>query len=130
MRYTRYADDLFFSSDALPGENLLQAIARAVKAKGFAIQPRKSRVMGPNERRMVTGLSVARRAQPQRKLRRALRARFHQAGLRPEAFVKEVDALSGWASYVKMYDSVVGSGYVEIASRVRSLSQAAYSEGP
>ena len=121
LRYSRYADDLFFSGPTLIPAGFAASVSRIVGAGGFRIHQRKSRVMGPNERRVVTGLVVSERAHPPRKLRRQLRARFHQARLRPDEFVREGASLAGWASYVNMYDPHLGSEYLGISRVVLSL---------
>ena len=122
LRYSRYADDLFFSgADQIP-RNFAATVRRIVAAYGFRIHARKSTVKGPRQRRVVTGLVVSDRAQPPRTLRRQLRARFHQARLHPEQFTEEIGSLGGWASYVNMYDPALGSQYLKIAQDVRSLA--------
>jgi RNA-directed DNA polymerase len=118
MQYTRYADDLSFSSMDLPPPDVVRRIRDSLLQHGFAVHPRKIRLRGPTERREVTGLVVSRKAQPSRRLRRALRARFHQANLHPEAFADDAARLSGWASYVNMYDPALGQRYLAIAARV------------
>jgi hypothetical protein len=60
-RYTRYADDLAFSwhGDARADiGNLLHAVTAIVKAEGFAIHPKKTRVMRKGARQQLTGMIV------------------------------------------------------------------------
>ena len=70
-RYTRYADDLTFSlhGDAArpakkadggrdPVGRLIRAVTAIVKAEGFTIHPKKTRVMRKGGRQKVTGLVV------------------------------------------------------------------------
>jgi hypothetical protein len=123
MAYTRYADDLFFSGHELPSRRLLTHIAEAIGRHSFRVNKTKTRVMGPNERRAITGLVVSDRAQPPRKLRRALRARFHQAGRYPDKFVESAPSLLGWASYISMFDPVLGAKYHSVARIVQSRAQ-------
>jgi len=121
MTYTRYADDLLFSGETLPSEKVIALISRTVGRHGFRLNLKKTRVMGPNERRTAVGLVLSGRAQPPRWLRRRLRGVFHRAQLRPAEFVKDVQRLYGWASYIKMFDVALGEKYAAIAEKVRAI---------
>ncbi len=126
LTYSRYADDLFFSGPSLPSEGFVKKVERALATGGFRINAKKTRVAGPNERRAVTGFSITSasgRPQPIRRQRRELRLMFHRAESQPSALVDQALSLSGWASYVNMYDPVLGAEYREIAARVRSLTR-------
>jgi hypothetical protein len=60
-RYTRYADDLAFSGDddfARRHRGLLVAVARIASEEGFALNPRKTRIMRHNTRQRITGLVI------------------------------------------------------------------------
>ncbi len=93
LEYTRYADDITFSSRAgvfpiavairaheggaayavEPGEGLV----RAIGASGFEINPKKVRLQGRGVRQSVTGLTVNVRPTVDRKRLRRLRAMIH-----------------------------------------------------
>jgi len=75
-RYTRYADDLTFSgSDRSAIERAMQAAQRILLDQhALKLNPRKSRIIGPSGRRVVTGATVNDRVLPSRKLRREIRA--------------------------------------------------------
>ncbi len=123
LTYSRYADDLTFSSNNPIPKDLIAQIERLVTANSFRINKGKSRLLGPGQRRMTTGLVVNVKAQPVRWLRRRLRARFHQAALRPNRFKEEASQLLGWAAYVNMYDPSKGKRYLAVANRVVAISQ-------
>lgn len=120
LHYSRYADDLFFSGADPIKPGFAARVSRTVSAEGFRLNSEKSRMMGPSQRRIVTGLVISEKAQPPRELRRRLRARFHQAGLRPDLLGADSAALTGWASYVNMYDPDLGSEYLQVARLVLS----------
>jgi retron-type reverse transcriptase len=82
LAYTRYADDLTFSGQASLEPRLgwfLGAVERIILAEGFALNPKKTRILRRHCRQMVTGLVVNERPSvPRRELRR-LRAILHRA---------------------------------------------------
>ncbi len=93
LTYTRYADDITFSTDLATfppavatrrtlSEDLLQveagdALREAVKRSGFTINPSKVRLQGRYGRQSVTGLSVNERVNVTRERIRRLRAILH-----------------------------------------------------
>ena len=79
--YTRYADDLTFSS-AHPSERigyLLARIRHITGDEGFAVNEKKTRVLKPAARQTVTGITVNTQASTSRRTRRQLRAILHNA---------------------------------------------------
>lgn len=123
LSYSRYADDLTFSSDEPIPESAVNEVRAVIKKARFAINEEKVRNAGPGQRLLTTGLVVNVKAHPMRTLRRKLRARFYQAKLKPRRFLKEAHQLLGWAAYVNSYDPVRGADYLKIASEVVRLSQ-------
>ena len=89
--YTRYADDLTFSSAGSPSANagdtpappnvamLLARVRHIVQEEGFAINPRKGRVQRAAGRQTVTGVVVNDRPSVPREEVRRLRAILHNA---------------------------------------------------
>jgi hypothetical protein len=109
-RYTRYADDLTFST-ADPAANvgrLLSAVERIASDEGFVLNAKKTAVMRAPNRQVVTGLVVGATLRLSRKDLRRLRAFLHQcdrAGIGAISSRIGKDALSvarGHLSYVKM----------------------------
>lgn len=84
--YTRYADDLTFSSNTPEQVGLLKkAVAAIVESEGFALNPAKTRIMRSGRQQSVTGVVVNQVAGLSRQERRRLRAALHQAGGQPDA---------------------------------------------
>ena len=86
--YTRYADDLTFSTGnaAAVAEShadqtgyLLARLRHIVADEGFCVNEKKTRVLRPNAAQTVTGIVVNRRPGVPRKLVRRLRAILHRA---------------------------------------------------
>jgi retron-type reverse transcriptase len=118
VTYTRYADDLSFSSDKpIPGP-FRRAVSRAIGGFGFTINPDKSRLMGPRCRREVTGLTVNEKVSVPRETRRKLRARFHQAALEPKKHTADKAVLLGYAVWISQYHPRDGKRFREIAEAI------------
>jgi len=78
--YTRYADDLSFSGDAVGKvRGLLRGVEAILKSEGYAPHPDKTRVMYKGQRQKVTGLVVNAKPAVPRRERRRLRAILHNA---------------------------------------------------
>ena len=79
--YTRYADDLTFSTTQPEAQvgRLLAAVRHMVQRQGFAVNEKKTRVLRPNTRQSVTGIVVNEKPSSPRPLRRRLRAILHNA---------------------------------------------------
>ena len=115
--YTRYADDLTFSSDAADASvhRLIRAVEGIVSGEGFVVHPGKTRVMRRASRQEVTGLVVNDRLGVPRRLVRRWRATLFQVrrdgpggkrfGLGSDVFA----SLSGFAAFVHMVDEARGA---------------------
>lgn len=84
--YTRYADDLTFSISAevaarrqTSARKLISGVQAIVQSEGFRLNERKSRVLRPSSRQLVTGVVVNEQTSPPRELLRRLRAILHRA---------------------------------------------------
>ncbi|MES2006331.1 MAG: reverse transcriptase family protein [Bacteroidota bacterium] len=75
--YTRYADDLYFSSDSdLPS---LPSIEKIIGSHGFSLSPQKTKYMNRGRKQYVTGLTVFDHVRPHvsRSIKRNLRLELH-----------------------------------------------------
>jgi retron-type reverse transcriptase len=78
--YTRYADDLTFSSDSPESANdLRKVVQRIVAEEQFAVNTAKTRLARRSARQTVTGLVVNDGISTPRQLRRRMRAILHNA---------------------------------------------------
>jgi retron-type reverse transcriptase len=78
--YTRYADDLSFSSQSRERIGYLLARIRHITAdEGFVVNEKKTRVLKPAARQTVTGVTVNVEPSVSRRKRRELRAILHNA---------------------------------------------------
>ena len=77
LYYSRYADDLTFSSDSIiPTDTILDVIL-LIKENGFEMNKKKLRVQSSNRRQTVTGLTVNEKVNVDRKLLKKIRAMLH-----------------------------------------------------
>ena len=116
-RYTRYADDLTFSwhGDARPQVGaLLRGVAMIVRAEGFEVHAKKTRVMRAGARQKVTGLVVnqAPAERPTTRVprvtQRALRAATKNRELGRSGKGETLEQLKGMAAFVMMTDAARG----------------------
>lgn len=89
FEYTRYADDLSFSSPS--GERLgllLRAVRAIVEEEGFRLHPDKTSIQRKGRCQRVTGVVVNQVAGLSRQERRRLRAALHQSGGNPDGTLR------------------------------------------
>jgi RNA-directed DNA polymerase len=80
LTYTRYADDMTFSSDENFGiKKFIAKITNLALQEGFVIKRNKTRMLTPNMRQEVTGLVVNRKVNVNRKFIHNLRAMIEYA---------------------------------------------------
>ncbi len=125
--YTRYADDLTFSGDEsarkLAGK-LLWRVKQIVMAEGFTPHPDKQHVMRSAQRQSVTGIVVNDKPSLERDTLRRFRATLFQVekdgteGKQWNGNPNVIDALEGYAQFIKMVDA--GKG-MPLLLRVRAL---------
>ncbi len=118
ITYSRYADDLTFSSDVPFDGNFLLNIEKVIEGAGFSINRAKFMKVGKGQRHITTGFVVNEKVHPSRTFRRRLRAKFHQADENPKAFQKDYYRMQGWAAYVNMYDKELGQSYLATAQKI------------
>lgn len=129
FRYTRYADDISFSSrngDASAiVKKLLWRVHSVVKDEGFVVHPDKTRIMRRGSRQEVTGLTVNDRpAIPRDDLRRfrALLYQIERDGPGGKHWrggkAHLLSAIRGYANFIKHVDPNRGAKYVEQAQQL------------
>jgi len=138
-RYTRYADDLTFSWHGAAKSQvgaLLRAAGMIVRAEGFEIHVKKTRVMRAGARQKVTGLIVnqAPAERPAvrvpRQTQRELRAAIRNRELGRPGKGETLEQLKGMAAFVMMTDRARGSAFMERIDRLIARSLGAPPEPP
>ena len=59
LTYTRYADDLTFSGDVFPKEQIIPQVKRIIRDEKFEPNHKKTHFMNQSSRKIITGVSVA-----------------------------------------------------------------------
>ena len=81
LSYSRYADDLSFSSNQYISTNTLLDLIGTINALGFQINDKKLRMQGRRGRQTVTGLVVNQKVNVDRRYIRNIRAVLHDLEL-------------------------------------------------
>ena len=77
LTFTRYADDLTFSSDIVISNDNTLDIINLIKKNNFEINEKKARLKTSNRKQTVTGLTVNSKVNVDRKLLKKIRAMLH-----------------------------------------------------
>lgn len=77
LTFSRYADDLTFSSNETISNNHILDIINLIKKNNFEINEKKLRLKSANRRQTVTGLTVNEKVNVDRKLLKKIRAMLH-----------------------------------------------------
>jgi len=133
-RYTRYADDLTFSwhGDAPSRIGPLLRLAGAiVRAEGFEVHAKKTRIMRRGARQKVTGLVVNQApgdrptTRVPRLTQRALRAAIKNRELGRPGKGESLEQLKGMAAFVLMTDPERGRAFMARIDRLIAARDAA-----
>jgi RNA-directed DNA polymerase len=129
--YTRYADDLTFSttnSEKLRDiGNILQGVSSIVAHEGLIVHPDKTRVLRQSQQQEVTGVVVNEKLNVDRATLKKFRATLYQIekdGLAGKQWGKGDDVLmsiEGFANYIAMVNPVKGSDFLAKVQRIRKL---------
>lgn len=121
--YTRYADDLTFSTDASNIEAHLDRVVHFITESGFQINKNKTHIMKDNYRKMVTGLIVNEKVKVPKKFKRRFKQELYycqkygisqhlQATGRNNA-VNFQEYMYGKAYFIKMVEAELGEYYLK-----------------
>jgi RNA-directed DNA polymerase len=77
LTYSRYADDLTFSSNENISDKLIQSLIQVIRENGFDINYKKLRRIGSHKKQKITGIIVNQKLSVERKLKKKIRAIEH-----------------------------------------------------
>jgi RNA-directed DNA polymerase len=124
--YTRYADDLTFSTVALDHDigRMLTAIRNVVGDEGFTVNEEKTKVLRRSQAQEVTGLVINDRPKAPRQLIRRIRAILHRAqkeGLAAqnrEGHPHFTEWVRGMIAYIAMTDKTTAARFTAQLNQV------------
>lgn len=103
--YTRYADDLTFSSARGDPYWLLLGVEAAVEAAGFQLARNKIRIMRANQRQIVTGLIVNKKVALPKGKRRNLRAMLHRLHTSEVVDLEQLKKVQGHLAMARLVEN-------------------------
>ncbi|MFZ6873300.1 reverse transcriptase family protein [Undibacterium sp. Di27W] len=127
--YTRYADDLTFSSkqrERPPVGKLLWRVKHIIADEGFTLHPDKQHIMRHSQKQEVTGIVVNHSPTIDAKTLHRFRATLHQvekngpAGYHWNGNTDVLGALEGYARYVCMVNPVKGQPWLQRIKAMRA----------
>lgn len=126
--YTRYADDLTFSTTTDNPRicNILKNTDSIVRHEGFEINQAKTRVLRKNRQQEVTGIVVNDKLNIDRKTLKRFRATLHQIEQNGVAGVSWgnggdlISSIQGFANFVAMVNPAKGEKFLGQIDRIRN----------
>jgi retron-type reverse transcriptase/predicted DNA-binding WGR domain protein len=126
FNYTRYADDLSFSTKSSDTEfkKLMSQVRYIAKEQGFKINENKTRILRRGRQQEVTGIVVNDKISIDRKTLRKFRAVLHQAETRDLENLRWgnspdlIASLQGYANFVFMVDREKGYIFRQQVKRI------------
>lgn len=122
VKYTRYADDLTFSSQHRIPTTFIDELRDILSSIGLALNDKKTRFMGPNQKKEVTGLILGRDGVAlDRSTLNAARGWFHSITVAPDAFRNELERVTGTLALIQ---SIGGRGSSKVLAQGTAAIQA------
>ncbi len=128
FRFTRYADDLTFSSSKnawYKVYNLINKSKSIITNEGFTVNPNKIQILTKSVQQEVTGIVVNRQLNISRSTLKAFRATLYQIeqeGLSDKKWGKSsnlIAAITGFANYVAMVNPSKGAEFLTSVKRIK-----------
>jgi RNA-directed DNA polymerase len=128
LQFTRYADDLTFSSNTHITQDTIEHIINLINENGFEINKKKLRLQPSNRKQTVTGLTVNEKVNIDRKLLKKIRAMIHDLTTNGiEAATKRHFKLKNEAdAKLRMRFIYRLEGYINFVGQVRGKNDAVY----
>lgn len=100
INYSRYADDMTFSSNEKSSlKRIVPIITDIIKQEGFAINKEKTRFSCPGSRKVITGVNInSNELKAKKELKRQVRAMIHKAIMQQE--YEQNDKIRGLVAYI------------------------------
>ena len=103
FKYSRYADDMTFSSIEKIDIDFVLKIQKIIQKYGFSLNKKKTRFAGSGYRMEITGVVINKILQPKRKWRKQIRANLHNLSLKNRITRRELSRLYGLRGFIVQY---------------------------
>jgi RNA-directed DNA polymerase len=128
ITYTRYADDLSFSSDDFITKTQVQYLKHILMTHGFSLNDAKFRLRSKNKKQVVTGIIVNEKVNVDRKTLKKVRAMLHDLNTNGIAHAsgksRDDFSISIKQRNIRFLDSL--TGHVNFIGQVRGKDDALY----
>ena len=117
LSYTRYADDITFSSNHNVYHQdgaFMAELFRIITDCRFAVNEKKTRLQKRGARQEVTGLTVSEKSNVSRKYIKNLRALIHQISLVESPEVHDINVARGKLNFLRMVKGETDSTYMRL----------------
>lgn len=122
--YTRYADDLTFSTkdESVDMYPLQQQIKSIIRRQNFIINTKKTRIQRPHRRMSVTGIVVNDKLSVPKWKWRQFRAKLHNIERDKTILTdKELEEIEGYAQWIKQLHPKRGQTFQDQIGRIKSF---------
>ena len=130
IHYTRYADDLIFSSSLRKLNHIIPAAVRVIEQEGFKVNHAKTKVLRNSNRQKVLGLVVNDKVNVKRDYWRNLRAELHQLKMKAQQegripsdslFSDRLAEVTGKAAYIFGVNRERGRQFLREVKEIKKL---------
>ena len=124
IQYTRYADDLTFSSNSKAVEKIVEMVENKLRSTlGLAVNKEKTKIMKPGMRQEITGLNVnSGRPTISKQFRKKVRAIVHRVSTCEWRITRaQFRSLEGRIAYIQMCHPEEAMKYKEMLANVAPL---------
>ena len=121
LTYTRYADDITFSSNHnvyQPDGEFWQELQRIITECHFTINPSKTRLQKHGSRQEVTGLTVCAKPNISRRYLKNLRAQIHKIKHQSSPSAHEINVIRGKLNFLRMVKGASDPTYLSYLKRL------------
>jgi hypothetical protein len=115
LTYTRYADDITFSSNHNVYQKdgaFMEELNRIIAECHFAINPKKTRLQKRGSRQEVTGLTVVQKANVSRKYIKNLRVLIHKIKYQESPTMHDMNVVRGKLNFLRMVKGADNPTYI------------------
>ena len=122
LTYTRYADDITFSSNHnvyRDGGDFMSELNRIISECGFTVNPSKTRLQKRGSRQEVTGLNVGERVNVSRHYVKTLRVMIHHIAINDQPTKHDVNVAKGKLNYLRMVKWKHDSTYITLLVKLK-----------